>query len=456
MAQVGVIGAGIAGLTAAHRLQPSEHDVEVLEASDRVGGMIRSERSDGFLVEHGPNSLQGSTAELSRTLDELGLRERVVSAHESASTRYVVREGRPVALPMSLADFVTTSLFSTRAKLRLLAEPFMSRRSDEGAGDESVADFIRRRLGSEVLDYAVAPFVGGVFAGRPEELSVRHAFEQLAEWESESGSVFWGGLRQALVNGSSDDDGPAGPFSFQDGLQTLPAALGAALEGSIRYNTRVAGLSPEGETVTVAVQDGPTRRYDAVVSTLPLHTLRDIPVETPVDLQPLREVSYPPIRVVALGYERDAIAHPLDGFGLLVPPIEDDFDILGTLFSSTLFPGRAPDGHVLLTTFVGGARAPEQARASDADVRTLVERDLDRLLGVTGTPGFVRQVHWDHAIPQYALGYDAVQETLSALEQVHSGLFWAGNYRHGVSVGDTMASGAAAARRLVEALSNDP
>jgi oxygen-dependent protoporphyrinogen oxidase len=156
--------------------------------------------------------------------------------------------------------------------------------------------------------------------------------------------------------------------------------------------------------------------------------------------------------VVALGYDRAAVEHPLDGFGMLVPPVEDQFDILGTIFSSTLFPGRAPDGHVLLTTFVGGARTPSLAERTPSAVRDVVERDLNRLLGVTGDPGFAQHVQWPRAIPQYTLGYGTVKETLDTLEAEHDGLYFAGNYRSGVSVGDAVASGAAAACRALDAL----
>jgi oxygen-dependent protoporphyrinogen oxidase len=196
---------------------------------------------------------------------------------------------------------------------------------------------------------------------------------------------------------------------------------------------------------------GPTT-YDlsGLICTVPLHALGTLDLDTPVDRSPLAAVPYPPVHMVALGYERSALAHPLDGFGLLVPPVEADLDVLGTLFSSTLFPGRAPDGHVLLTTFVGGARAPALARRGDAAIQSLVERDLDRLLGVDGAPVFSHHVHWARAIPQYTRTHGAVKDTLDALEARHPGLAFAGNYRNGVAVGDAAKSGQAAAERLLE------
>lgn len=453
MAQVGIIGGGISGLTAAYRLQQNGVSVQLLEASDRVGGVIETTTADGFLVEHGPNSLRPN-ALLMSMIEELDLESARVWADEQASTRYVVRDGRPVALPMSVGSFLTTDLFSTRAKLRLLAEPFVGARPDE-ASEESLAAFTRRRLGPEVLEYAVAPFVGGVFAGRPDALSARHSFGRLVELEQEYGSLFWGALRSA-GGGSDGDNTPSSLLSFRDGLETLPRTLAARLDDRIRRNAPVTGLQHDGDQWVVTVDpedaDRSVHSFDAVVSTVPLHTFPDIDLDTPVDRSPLATVDYPPVRVLALGYDRRDIAHPLDGFGMLVPPVEDAFDVLGTIFSSTLFPGRAPDGQVVLTTFVGGARNPDLAEQPASAVESIVERDLDRLLGVDGSPCYAQHVHWSRAIPQYTLGYGAVKDTIDTLEATHPGLLFAGNYRDGVSVGDAMASGASAATRAQEIL----
>ena len=447
MPRIGVIGAGIAGLTAADRLRQNDVSVVVFEAADQPGGVIRSIHEDGFLVEAGPNSLR-STPFLHRLVQDLNLEEERVWADDQAARRYVVRDGRPVPIPTSVGGFLTTNLLSTRAKFRLLAEPFVPARSNAPI-NESLADFTRRRLGEEVLDYAVAPFVGGVYAGSPEQLSARHAFERLVEWEHEYGSLFWGALRDG--RGSSDDV-PSGLFSFREGLEALPRALAGRLDDAIEYEASVTGLRQQEQGWEVQIDGGEhTTSYevDGLVCTAPLPRLREIDLSTPLDRTPLDEVEYPPVQVVALGYRQAQVDHPLDGFGLLVPPVESAFDVLGTLFSSTLFPGRAPAGHVLLTTFVGGARAPALARRDDAAIQSLVERDVTHLLGVSGEPVFSRHVHWPRAIPQYTRGYGAVKTTLDALETEHPGLVFAGNYRQGVSVGDAAKSGHDAATRLL-------
>jgi oxygen-dependent protoporphyrinogen oxidase len=453
MPRIGVLGGGIAGLTAAHHLLKQDVSVQILEADERTGGVIQTTQSDGFLVEHGPNSLRSSEV-LEEVIEDLGIDDDRVWADDTASNRYVVRDGSPLALPTSVGSFLTTDLFSARAKLRLLAEPFIGRRSD-ASGEESLAAFTRRRLGPEVLDYAVAPFVGGVFAGDPEQLSARHAFERLVELEAEHGSLFWGAVRSDSDD-PAPDDAPSSLFSFRDGLETLTRSLADAAGDHIVRNAPVTALRRVGSqwVAEVAPPDNgpPSYHFDAVISTMPLHALRRIEFETPVDRSPLQEVSYPPVRVVALGYERAAVDHPLDGFGMLVPPVENNYDVLGTIFSSTLFPGRAPEGHVLLTTFVGGARNPSLAEQSRASVQEVVERDLDRLLGVQGDSVFARHIEWPRAIPQYTLGYGEVKGTLRTLESEHEGLFFAGNYRQGVAVSDAMASGADAASRAADGL----
>ncbi len=452
MPTVGIIGAGIAGLAAAHRLEKNGTAVHVFEASDRTGGVIHSQKTEGFLVEHGPNSIRTGAEALETVIDELDLHEERVWAHDTADTRYVVRDGRPISLPTSVGSFLSTDLFSAWAKLRLLAEPFIGR-PDE-LDDESVAEFTRRRLGSEVLDYAVAPFVGGVFAGTPKTLSVRHAFRRLAQLEDEYGSLFLGAVREALSGEDSDDKNvPSGLFSFRNGLQTLPDALADTLGNCITLDAPVTRIERTGEQWQIGVDHKDEERvqtFDALLCTVPLHRLGTIDFTTSVNLAPLTNVSYPPLSVLALGYPRDAVEHPLDGFGMLVPPVEDDLNILGTIFSSTLFPDRAPDDHVLLTTFVGGARAPDRATLDSSALQSVVESDLDRLLGVAGTPVFQRHVHWPNAIPQYNIGYGAVTETLDELERQHPRLAFAGNYRQGVSVGDALTSGVEAAHRLLD------
>lgn len=449
MATVGILGGGIAGLTAAYELHQQGLDVIVFEASASTGGKIQTEQTEGYVVEHGPNSLQASTPLLRRLTERLGLEEERMDAQSAAKKRYVVRDGKPVSIPMSPVQLVRTPLFSFSGKLRLLAEPFI--RSHNDIGNESLGAFIRRRFGEEALDYGINPFVAGVFAGDPDRLAVRHAFPRLAEWDQTHGSVLLGALFS-----DSDDESERGIFSFRDGLQTLPDALTVRLGQCIHCHASVQSIRFEGTRWIVETESGVSAgdRFaaDALISTIPLFRFADLDFDTPVDRSIFEAVPYPPVSVLALGFPREAVDHPLDGFGMLVPEVESDIDILGTLFSSSIFPNRAPDGHVLLTTFVGGMRRPELGRAAPPQIEEVVCRDLETLLGVDAEPSFRRLVRWHRAIPQYTLRHQQVQSRIRELEDRHPRLFLAGNYRSGISVGDAMDSGAEAAERAYDAL----
>jgi oxygen-dependent protoporphyrinogen oxidase len=448
---VAILGAGITGLAAAWRLTRAGVPVVVLEASGRVGGAIGSVREGGWLRELGPNSLIEGSAELAALIGEVGLGPRRVYAPR-AGRRYVVRGGRPVPMPASPAAFVTSRLFSPGAKLRILGEFW--RPAHRGPGDESLADFVTRRLGREFLDYAANPFVGGVYAGDPARLSVRHAMPRLHALEQRHGSLIRGAIR--MRNTSA---GPGGRiFSFQEGLAELPGAIAAALGGAIRLNSRVLGLRPVAGQWEVDVEGagrGTGSRYSAVVSALPADALAALRVENMPDtgaLRALGEIEQPPVASVFTGYRRGDVAHALDGFGVLVPEVEG-LGILGTLFSSSLFPLRAPEGHVALTTFVGGTRRPGVAALGDAEVMDIVRRDLGRLLGVSGDPAFVRIQRWPRAIPQYNVGFDRFKQACASIERDAPGLLIGGNCRDGISLAACVESGCRLAAAAGELLS---
>ena len=454
MASVGIIGAGIAGLAAAYELHRRGLEVTVFEASDRIGGFIQSERIDGFLVEHGPQTLQRTSADLEELLRRVDLEDACIPAHPVASKRFVVRGGQPIPLPRSPRELLRTPLLSPRARLRLLAEPFIVR-SHRGT-EESVARFARRRLGLEVFDYLVEPFVAGIFAGDPERLSIRHAFPKLFELEQEYGSLFWGLIRDRMKQ--RHHPAPHRPmFSFTEGLHMLPRALAEHLPSHaiLRKAEVLAVRWDEKNPWTLSFRANgrvSTRFFDIILCATSLHRMAKIRILPPLERHPLETVAHPPIALVALGFRREQVAHPLDGFGLLVPAVEREFQILGTLFSSSLFPDRAPEGHVLLTTFVGGMRHPELALLPDEQLEALVLQDLRRLLGITPPPVFRHVWRWERSIPQYQLGYDAVIACARDVEMSRPGLFLAGNYLEGISVVDALHTGLKAARRIIQHL----
>ena len=260
---VAILGGGIAGLTAAFELEQQGIEFELFEASDHVGGKIRSERIDGFIVEHGPNSLQSSSPLLQRVIQTCGLEEHQIFAHEAAKKRYVVRNSIPTALPSSPPDLLSSGYFSWSTKLRLAREPFIAKY--EGNNEESVAQFIRRRLGQHVLDYAVDPFVTGIFAGNPESLSLRHAFPALFEMEQQEGSLLRGLLaRKKESNGSSGRH----IFSFREGVQMLPDAIANRFKDHIHTRKTVTSITPSGKrwhVETLEAERVESHNFDAVI-----------------------------------------------------------------------------------------------------------------------------------------------------------------------------------------------
>lgn len=474
---VAVIGAGITGLVAAYELKRQGVPVTLYEATGQAGGSIGTSLADGFLAEHGPNSFV-SSASVETLIAQLGLNDDVVEANADANRRYVVRNGKLVPFPMTPLAMLRTPLLSKRAKLRVLFEPLV--RGVRNAEDESVASFVRRRLGPEVLDYAVNPFIAAIFASDPEQLSMLHAFPRVYALEKEHGSLSRGLMKsrraaiaarkEAKLAGAHSDQSEHGEqseedqkmigaapvsarlISFRDGLQSLTDALAQALANTLKLNTPVRLLHREEERWVVETgHDGAqrARAVNAIVLAAPAHALTamELPAEIRRHALPIEQVEYPPVSCLTLGFRRNDVAHPLDGFGVLVPTVEKR-NILGALFSSTLFPDRAPDDHVTITVFVGGGRQPAIARANTDDLVKLVRTDLRDLLGVRGDPVFAKHVYWPRGIPQYSVGYDKVKNAADATEAANPGLYLTGNYRHGVSVGDCIASGQQVAQKV--------
>jgi oxygen-dependent protoporphyrinogen oxidase len=456
MHSIAIIGGGITGLTAAFRLRQMRLPVTVYEASARLGGVIQSIETDGYLAEFGPNTVLETSPKIVALIRDLGLESRRLYSNPAAGNRFIVRGKRPVNLPGSPLDFFSTPLFSWSAKLQLLAEPFI-RRSDPEI-EESLAEFVLRRLGREFLDYAINPFVAGVYAGDPARLSVKQAFPKLHALEQKYGSLIKGQIlgarerrRRAEVSKQN-----APKFSFEHGLQELIDALGRQLKDSLRLRSKVTRLERHGDAWDVTVQDeGPATRHCAVLLAAPAYRLAELNIsgtDSP-SLAPLAEIHYPPVASVVLGFRREDVPHPLNGFGMLIPAVEG-FRILGTLFSSSLFPHRAPPGHVTLTSYVGGTRAPELAARGVDELAAITTEDLRVILGIRGEPTFRHHVFYPKAIPQYEVGYGRFKQLMADVEAKAPGLFLAGHYRDGISLGDSLASGSDAADRIQSLLAN--
>ena len=364
-----------------------------------------------------------------------------------------MRDGKPVPLPVSPVAFFASRLLSIPAKLRLSLEPII--RTPAKSDDESLSDFVLRRLGREFLDYAINPFVAGVYAGDPDMLSVRHAFPKLLEVEKQYGSLILGQFLGARERKKRKDvpKTEAKKVSFDDGLQVLTDTLRERLGEVVRLNADVTNVRRHagGWTVTVR-EDGVehTREHSALLLTAQAPRLARIGIEDgagAASLAPLGEIEHPPVARVVLGFRREDVADSLEGFGFLVPKIEG-LHILGTTYSSSIFAGRAPDGCVTLTTFVGGCRQPDLAMREPDEVIDLTVRDLEKILGVRGKPVYRHHVLFPKAIPQYNVGFNRFSECMDALESRMPGLYFAGTFRNGIALGSSIVAGQEIAEKI--------
>jgi protoporphyrinogen/coproporphyrinogen III oxidase len=449
---IAVIGAGITGLTAARKLHQAGFHVTLFEKNPRVGGAIITTQKDGWLIEGGPNSLQ-QTPEVAALVHDLGLESQRAVANSSAKKRFIVRRGKLIPVPLSPPGLLTSPLFSIRARARVFAE--LLTRPRVRTTDTSLASLVSAHFGQEILDYGLNPFVAGVYAGDPEKLSARYAFPRLWQLERTHGSLLRGFRAEARERKARGDSTGVSPIiSFTDGLQTLTDALAAELPaGSVRTDTAITNIIPGRPWKIISTRDGAvaTTEFEAVALALPASGLAQLVFGT-LGERPLASLDHqphPPVSSLFLGFKRDQISHALDGFGALVPAREQR-TLLGVLFSSTLFPGRAPDGHVALTVFAGGTRQPETARLSTAALRERVLPDLREILEITGDPVFTHHTFWPKAIPQYVVGHERFMEPLSRCEVQNPGLFIGGNTRDGISLPDCIKSGNALARKIGE------
>ncbi len=446
-----VVGAGISGLTAAFRLKRAGLCVAVIEASGRVGGAIETHSEAGFRFELGPNTVLENHSAVSDLLRDTGLddeahREKIV-ASPAAKRRYLWKGNRLEPLPGGPPGLLRTPLFSLGAKLRLLREPWVRRRSEAEIAaepDETVAGFVRRRLGGELLDYAVGPFVSGVYAGDPERLAVRWAVPKIFALEQEHGSL----VRGALAKRKGPAPGGA-MFSFREGLETLPRRLAREI-GDVRIGIAARKVTRRAEGFLVETDAGPISAQKVVLAVPADVVARLLEEATGGKSLEFAEIPYAPVAVVALGVQRSQVTHPLDGFGFLSPRRES-LRMLGCLFPSTIFPGRAPEGHVALSAFLGGRIDPEivdPAIWSDDRLLCLVRKELGQAIGLSGQPAIAIIRRWPRAIPQYEIGHGRFVALAEEIERDLPGLRLAGNFLGGVSVPDCIRNASRISREI--------
>ncbi len=433
MTRTVIIGGGLSGLARAHVLTRRGEDVLLLEASERPGGVMWTEGREGYLLEWGPSTVR-LTPEVWKLVEELGLAEEALLV-DPRIPRYVDFGGRLHPLPMSPPALLRSKLLSTKGKLRLFAEPFLARRS---GNSESVHAFFARRLGPEVAERLVEPFVSGIFAGDAGQLDVTQAFPALARFERERGSVLKGALaarrEEKRVPGM-----PRGRLSFRAGLAALPRALAQALGERFRAKAPVEEITPQGKRWRVRGAAGEVAADHVVLATPAAAAARLVKGFASEAAEALAAIPYPPLAVLHLSWPSDAFGRPLDGFGHLVVP-QTGRRILGAVWISNLFPGRAPERRTLLTVFLGGTRDPQAASLPEVEMVSLAGADLAEVLDVREEPRLVAAFRYPRSIPQYDFGHAQRMKVLSDTEARWPGLTFLGNYRGGVSVGDVVRS----------------
>ncbi|HXB54688.1 MAG TPA: protoporphyrinogen oxidase [Vicinamibacteria bacterium] len=462
MKRVAIVGGGVAGLALAQALDKKggrARGVEglVLERSPRTGGNIRSEIAGGYLLEAGPNGFLDSVPETLDLVRELGLEGELLPSHDRARRRYIFRKGRLHPLPPGPGAFLASDLLSWSGKLRLALEPLARPRPD---GDETIHAFASRRLGRQAAEVLVDPMVSGVFGGDSRRLSLKACFPALWQMETDHGGLLRALLAKMWKKGKGKRREPGGAprgrlTSFREGTETLVRALARARGGALQTGVLVSGLTPAGGGYELALDGGGRVAADAVVLTGGAGESARIVEGLDKELASLlRGIPSAPLAVACLGYLESSLPRALDGFGFLIPRGEGP-RILGVLWDSSIYPGRAPSGRVLLRAMIGGAHDEEVLALDDAALLSLVRKDLKTTMGLDADPVFVRIYRHPRGIPQYTVGHlDRLARAEARLER-YPGVYLAGCAYRGVAINSCVAEAGPLAGRILSRLSPD-
>lgn len=441
-----VVGAGLSGLSAAFALLKEAGrkgfglELRVFEKRERAGGTISSREEDGYLLESGPSGFLDSKPSTLKLAEELGLSGELIRAAAPSARRYIYSRGELYPVPARPLEFLAGGLVSPAGKLRMALEFLVRARRDDG--DESVASFVRRRLGDEALEKLIGPMVSGIYAGDPEKLSIMAAFPRMRLLEREHGSLL------AAMAKIGRGGGPPGRLtSFAGGMGRLITSLESALPSGAEKSAPVRALRRKGARWELALGGG-TWEADAVIFAVPAYELKDL---FPPLLPVCGKISYAPIDILYAGFDAARTKGSPDGFGFLAAR-SAGLRALGAVFSSSIFPGRAPAGYRLVTVMSGGATDPGAAYRPDAEVAAESGKALEAALGIKAAPEFSRLARRRAAIPQYPVGFPAEREAAEMVLAAEKGLFLAGNAFYGVGVNDCTKRGAEAAAMAAEYL----
>ncbi|HYS43017.1 MAG TPA: protoporphyrinogen oxidase [Geobacteraceae bacterium] len=466
MKKIVIIGGGISGLATAWLLRSKalaagkELEIILLEKEERAGGKIRSIKADGYTCEWGPNGFLDSKPQTLDLCKAIGVESRLHRSNDNARKRFIFSGGELHQLPDGAPAFLTSRLISWPGKLRLALEPTPFIASAPAGVDETLAAFGRRRLGGEALDKLIAPMVSGIFAGDPETMSLASCFPRIAELEREYGGLIRAMIMlakkkkrdQAAGKVVSSAAGPGGVLtSFREGIQYLSDALAESLGAIVRTGISVTAVE-KATTVPYRVKcsDGGELEADQVIVASPAFAAAEMLAGLDGGIfGTLQQIPYASMTVICFGYGRGQIRRSLDGFGYLISK-KEGLNTLGTLWDSSMFEDRAPEGKVLLRSMMGGACFPEYVKLSDDEVVARVRKDLAVTMGIDSAPEFIRVFRHPQAIPQYTVGHGKRLQALEDLLRAHPGLILTGNSYRGIGLNDCVA---AAERAADEALS---
>jgi oxygen-dependent protoporphyrinogen oxidase len=473
MKKVVIIGAGISGLATAFEIREKakaagvELDISILEADTRPGGKMHTENVGGYLCEWGPNGYLDSRVHATDFCKRAGLESELVPASNVVNRRFLFARGKLRVLPDSPPRFFLSGILSIRGRLRIMFEPF--RKPAPPDADESVTEFATRRLGREALEMLLDPFVAGVFAGNPDTLSLKSCFPRIHEMEQTYGSLVRALFalrkkrRAEKKKAKAEGKTVAGATAPRGHLTSLKRGMGQLVDALANHfrNSLVAGCEvtsiehAHGElrlSTGSTTPEGVVKAADAVVLTVPAYqAAKMLSSLAPDAVKPLKEIEYNALWVVVLGYDEKAIPRPLDGYGFLIPRREKR-KILGCLWSSSIFPGRAPDGKALLTVMAGGARDPDVGALSEEEILPLVREELRVTMGITAGPDFIRAKRHANAIPQYTIGHALRLADIEKATSQVKGLFLTGNAYRGIAMADCILQAGMTADKVFEYL----
>jgi len=456
--QIAIIGGGISGLSALHFIRQRLGDdcgVILYERDNRLGGTIGTDRINGFVSDWGPNGFLDKVPLTLRMVSELGADRLLDPADSISGRRFIFRDGRLHEISPSPVRFLRSPLLSVAGRLRIMREPFV--RKSRVLDDETIFDFAARRIGREAAETLIVPTVSGIFGGDARELSLKSCFPVMREMEDEYGSLFRALMaRKKAKKAQNESGGPAGPAgrltSFKNGLNTLVEIFAQTYRDYVVTGYPVRRLKKYEDTYRIVGPGGEERPFDAVVVAAPSFAAAEMVADLDDSLACLLdEIPYASITVVSLGFRRQDVGRDLDGFGFLIPR-DEGVRILGSIWTSSIFSDRAPEGMVQMRTMIGGATDPDAAGLSDGELLDIVTHELKPIIDLRGSPAHMRIFRYDRGIPQFIVGHPARMERMDKILENHPGLYFTGNAYEGVGLNDCVLRSDKVVRKLADYL----